>query len=338
MTFDPFPSPEELLSMTMSNCGQSKPVTRCSLAITAYNEAANIGHLLRSLMAQRLSSVSVTEIFVIISGCTDGTEATVRHFAAQDSRIRVLMQAKREGKAAAVNLFLSEATEKILVLCSADLILKEDTIEQLLAPFSEPVVGIATCRPVPVNPLDKFMGFAAHLLWDLHHQINLTGFKAGEVIAFRKIFEQIPYRTATDEASIEPIIRSQGYVARYVPMATVYNKGPETAAEFIRQRRRIFSGHLAIREAVGYSVSTMKHGRVVGLLARNIRWRPKWLFWAARVAILEAYSRLLGWYDFSRRRDHAKWEIAASTKQLGPLLAEQAKAAGVGNQSDSNPH
>jgi hypothetical protein len=46
-----------------------------------------------------------------------------------------------------------------------------------VAPFSEPAVGITTCRPVSVNPKHEFIGFAAHPLWDLHHQINLAGSK-----------------------------------------------------------------------------------------------------------------------------------------------------------------
>src|SRR5262249_6233497 len=148
---------------------------------------------------------------VVASGCTDRTEAVVRHRAARDFRIRLFLQPRREGKAAAVNQFLSQAREKLLILCSADLVLQEDTIEQLIVPFENPEIGITTCRPVPVNDCDQFMGFAAHLLWNLHHQINLSSFKCGEVIAFRKSFERIPYRTPTDEASIEPVIRGQGY-------------------------------------------------------------------------------------------------------------------------------
>jgi biofilm PGA synthesis N-glycosyltransferase PgaC len=115
--------------MTKSNCSSPENAIRCSLAITAYNEAANIGRLLESLKSQRLSAVSLEEIFVIITGCTDGTEAVVRHFAAQPERVRVLMQTKREGNAAAVNSFLAEARERILVLCSADLMLRENTID-----------------------------------------------------------------------------------------------------------------------------------------------------------------------------------------------------------------
>ena len=59
---------------------------------------------------------------MIASGCTDGTEAIVKSFAMRDPRIRLLVQARREGKASAVNYFLSEAKEKILLVCSADIV------------------------------------------------------------------------------------------------------------------------------------------------------------------------------------------------------------------------
>jgi cellulose synthase/poly-beta-1,6-N-acetylglucosamine synthase-like glycosyltransferase len=315
----------------MTDNSQAKEPIACAMGIMAYNEASNIGKLLESVLSQRLSAVALSEIIIIISGCTDGTEAVVRHWAARDIRIRVLSQPKREGKAKAVNLFLSEARERILVLCSADLLLEQNTIEQLVAPFSDPDVGISTCRPVPVNDRSHFMGFAAHLLWDLHHQINLAGFKCGEVIAFRSSFERIPYRAATDEASIEPVIRGQGYRARYVPEARVYNKGPETLADFIRQRRRIYAGHLAIREAVGYTVSTMNSAKLVGLALRNMDWRPRPFCWTWGVAALEVYSRFLGRRDFAARRDHGTWDVAATTKELVSNLP--ARPATVARQS-----
>src|SRR5262249_18708217 len=134
----------------------------CSMGIMAYNEACNIGHLLESIVSQITKSAHLTEIIVIASGCTDNTEGVVRQWAARDSRMRILLQPTREGKAKAVNLFLSEAKENILLLCSADLLLENNTIEQLVTPFLDQDIGITTCQPVPVNDPSTFMGFAAH--------------------------------------------------------------------------------------------------------------------------------------------------------------------------------
>ncbi len=295
-----------------------QPRIACSMGIMAYNEEANIGHLLHAVTSQRTELADLTEIIVVASGCTDGTEDVVREWTGRDARIRLVVQPEREGKASAVNLFLSQTREKVLLLCSADLIPGEGTLDRVIAPFAEAEVAMTTCRPVPVNDPRTFMGFAAHLLWNLHHQINLRSFKAGELIAFRKIFDRIPRRSAVDEASIESVIRSQGYGTRYVGDAVTYNKGPETLKDFLSQRRRIYAGHLAIRELVGYQVSTMKGSAILGLVLRNLDWRPRTFCWTWAVAALEAYGRFLGRRDYRRRQDHAVWTIARTTKALAP--------------------
>ncbi|MCI0576111.1 MAG: glycosyltransferase [Chloroflexi bacterium] len=303
----------------------------CSMGITAHNEEANIGRLLRRVQEQQLQRVTLTEIIVVASGCTDNTEAIVRDFAAGDSRIHLLVQERREGKASAINLFMRHAAERILVLCSADVLPQVDAIEKLVAPLADPEIGMTSCRPAPVNAPNSFMGFAAHLLWGLHHQINLRGFKAGEMTAYRKIFERIPYHTAVDEASVEPMIRGQGYQVRYVPEAVVYNKGPETAADFLRQRRRIYAGHLAVKEELSYSVSTMSGLKILRLLLGNLEWRPRPLVWTWCVVALEVYGRFLGWRDYKRKRDHSVWEVAKTTKEL----AGERGSGGAGEQRSS---
>jgi poly-beta-1,6-N-acetyl-D-glucosamine synthase len=289
---------------------------RCSLGIMAYNEEANIGRLLSRVRSSHFDRVVVAEIIVVASGCTDRTEAIVQEEAAIDSRIYLISQPQREGKASAMNLFIHQATSEVLVLSSADLLPSEDAIERLVAPFSDPDVGLTACRPEPVNDPATFMGFAAHLLWDLHHQMNLEGFKAGEMIAFRKVFERIPPFTAVDEASVEPLIRGQGYQVQYVAEAVVFNKGPETIDDFLRQRRRIYAGHLEMQNRLGYAVSTMSGTKIVGILLRQLDWRPRQFLWTWAVVALEVYGRYLGRRDYLTKRSHTVWEIAQTTKEL----------------------
>lgn len=286
------------------------------MGITAHNEEANIGKLLASVLEQDLDTTSLTEILVVISGCTDNTEGIVRKYMAQDGRIQLLIQERREGKASAMNLFIKEAVEEILVLSSADLQLAAHTLEHLVSPFRDPELGLTASRPEPINDPHTFMGFAAHLLWDLHHQMNLRGFKAGEMIAFRKVFARIPQYTAVDEACVEPLVRGQGYDLRYIPDAVVFNKGPETVSDFLRQRRRIYAGHLELQRELGYAVSTMGGLKVLSLLVRNLDWHPKHFFWTWAVVALEITGRILGWMDFKRKREHTVWEIATTTKEL----------------------
>jgi cellulose synthase/poly-beta-1,6-N-acetylglucosamine synthase-like glycosyltransferase len=288
----------------------------CSMGIMAYNEQANIGRMLQAVVSQRTTNLNLTEILVVASGCTDRTESIVHDWARRDQRIRLIVQAQREGKASAINQFLPQVREKIVVVCSADLLPEAGALEALVAPFADPAVGMTTGRPVPVNDPGTFMGFAAHMLWNLHHEINLRSFKAGEMIAFRNIFERIPYNTAVDEASIEPIIRGQGYEVRYVPEAVVYNKGALTVRDFLSRRRSIYAGHLEVRRTLGYAVSTMSGARILRVLLPRLDWRPRPFLWTWLVAGLEVYSRFLGRRDFEKRRYNHIWEIATTTKDL----------------------
>jgi poly-beta-1,6-N-acetyl-D-glucosamine synthase len=288
-----------------------------SFGITAHNEEAVIGQLLQRVLNQRLQTVQISEIIVVISGCTDRTEEIVRQKMALDPRIQLLVQAKREGKASAINLFLQQATHEVCVLCSGDLLPELDAIENLTAPFADPDMGMTGSHPVPVNDAGTFMGFAAHLLWGLHHEMNMAGgFKAGEMVAFRRVFTRIPGHTAVDEASIEPIIRAQGYKVQYIPHAIVRNKGPETIADFLRQRRRIYAGHLDVQQMLGYAVSSMSGGQVLKLFLKNLDWRPRPFVWSWAVAFLEAYGRWLGKRDYKNKRNHTVWEIATTTKKI----------------------
>lgn len=289
----------------------------CAIGITAHNEAANIGRLLESISNQRLNQVHLTQILVVASGCTDDTESIVQDWAARDGRIQLLVQEKREGKASAINLLLRQVKEEVVILCSADLLPQDDAIEKLVVPFADPEMGMTGAHPVPVNDREEFLGFVVHMLWGLHHELNREGkFKAGELVAFRHIFKRIPNHTAVDEASVEPIIRAQGYRVHYVADAIVLNKGPETVADFLRQRRRIFAGHLELERDLGYEVSTMRGGTILRIFMKHLDWRPKHFFWSIGGAFLEAYGRWLGKRDFKRNASHTVWEIAKTTKKL----------------------
>jgi cellulose synthase/poly-beta-1,6-N-acetylglucosamine synthase-like glycosyltransferase len=314
------------MDMRRDGDGTGSAPIRCSVGVMAHNEERNVGALIEALVTQQGTRAVVTEIIVVASGCTDGTKKIVRRWAERDDRIQLIVQARREGKASAVNLFLARAREDVLVLCSADLVPARDTLDQLVAPFADPAIGLTTCRPVPVNDPGTFLGFAAHLQWELHHQMNLVAFKAGELIAFRKVFQRIPYTTSVDEACIEPVVRGQGYGVRYVGSAVVHNKGPETLDDFLSQRRRIYAGHHALAHEVGYRVSTMSAWNVLRLLVKGMDWRPRPFVWTCAVAGLEAVGRLLGTRDYQEKRDHTVWRIATTTKRLGPVLRPSSAA------------
>jgi cellulose synthase/poly-beta-1,6-N-acetylglucosamine synthase-like glycosyltransferase len=290
---------------------------KCSVGITAHNEEANIGQLLEALLNQRLNRVEITEIYVVASGCTDNTEEIVRQFEARDPRIRLLVQEKREGKAAAVNLFMKHAKEDICVVESGDTLPREDSIENLVRMFKDPQVGMTGAQKVAVNAPDHIVEYFSHLRLKMEHALCLEIPRLGELIAFRKVFNQIPPDVAMDEAFVEALAIQRGMQVRYAPDAVVFSMGPHTMSDFIRQRRRNYAGHLHLKRKYGYRVSSLDTPRVLRLAIGEV-WGALRLIWAlGLLATLEAYSRILGAYDYYVRGEkHVVWDIAWTTKKV----------------------
>jgi len=304
---------------------ESKPATNdeelieCSIGIMAYNEEANIGHTLEAVLAQRGPSICIKEVIVVASGCTDRTVPIVAEMAKQETRIRLCVQEKREGKASAINLFLKQASSPVVVLIGADVIPETLAIEYLCAPFKDAKIGMVGGRPVPVNDPATFMGHAVHLLWRLHDRVARISPKLGEVIAFRNVISGIPTDSAVDEISIQALISQLGYRLIYQPDCVVYNKGPVTVHDFLKQRRRIYAGHLKVLKQQKYEAATMKASPIFRQLigARHFALStPKQVIWTGAAMGLEGYARMQGHYDYWRKREHYIWQAVSSTKDL----------------------
>lgn len=296
------------------------------MGVTAYNEEANIGKLLDALLAQHLKHVEISEIIVVASGCTDNTVPIVESYAAKYPQIRLLVQPQREGKTAAVNVFLAHAQEEICVLESGDTLPDEDAVEHLVRMFTDPAVGMAGAHKIPVNTPDHLIGLFTHLRLRLEHQLCLEIPRLGEMIAFRKVFDRIPPDVAMDEAFVEALVVRRGMHVRYAPDAVVYNTGPDSLQDFVRQRRRNHAGHLYLKAKYGYAVSSIQNTRVARVALKEIVGAIRLVWTLFLLAVLELWSRLLGWYDFAIKKErHVVWDMAWSQKT--DVDAERAQAA-----------
>jgi len=291
----------------------------CSIGIMAYNEETNIGRTIHAVLQQQGPSFLIEEVIVVASGCTDHTVPLVAEIVLQEPRVRLCIQEKREGKASAINLFLKHAISPVVVLIGADVIPEASAIEYLCAPLKAPKIGMVGGRPVPVNDPSTFMGHAVHLLWRLHDRLARINPKLGEVIAFRNVISGIPTDSPVDEISIQALISQLGYQLLYEPACIVYNKGPLTIRDFLKQRRRIHVGHLQTRDRQNYEASTMK---VSPIFLQLMAYRdftmssPKHALWTLATVMLEGYARLQGYLDYRRKRAYHIWEMVDSTKDL----------------------
>jgi cellulose synthase/poly-beta-1,6-N-acetylglucosamine synthase-like glycosyltransferase len=304
---------------------------KCSVGITAYNEEANIGRLLQAMIDQRLYEVEITEIIVVASGCTDRTEEIVREYMEREPRIQLYVQEQREGKTSAINVFLKHSSEKICVLESGDTLPREDTVENMVSMFRDPGVGMTGAQKVAVNTPDHIVGVLSHLRLKMEHQLCLEIPRLGELIAFRKVFDQIPPDVAMDEAFVEALIIRRGMQVRYAPDAVVYNLGPETVGDFVKQRRRNYAGHLYLKDKYGYKVSSLQNTRVARLALEEVWGAIRLVGTLGILATLEAYSRVLGAWDYRvRKRKHVVWDMAWTTKDPGKGVEQKESSVGAG--------
>ena len=285
----------------------------------AHDEGANIAAAMRSVLSQSGPHLFGLRLVVVASGCTDDTVPRAEEVARTDTRASIVVQERREGKASAVNRFLEETRgAEVLVLAGGDTRLDPGALEALVAPFDDREVGMTGGRPIPVNSAETLLGRVVRLQWDLHDAVARLRPKLGELVAFRPV-DRLDEKTAVDEASIEAMMRVHGLRTVYVPEARVVMKGPTRLREFLAQRRRIHAGHLRLKAATGYAVSTMGAG---GALREGLKLRREGKTSAATLlaaALLEAWGRALGSFDARiARRDHSTWRTIPSTKDLLP--------------------
>ena len=290
-----------------------------SILVPAYNEEKNIEHLMNKLVKQKFSPYfKLNRIVVVACGCTDRTEDIVRKYMKKNKKIELMSRKKRMGKAAAINAFLKHTNDDITVMVSADVLPADDyTINNLLWPLVDKKVGMTASRPVPLNPESRLTNKVCGLIWHLHHKVAMSyPPKVGELVAFRNVVHRIPANTLADEERISAVIQAMGYKVVYVKDAVVYNRPPQSVSELITQRKRIFIGHLLIKEELGYNVPTLSLTRILRVLVEEISSNPKKLLTIIPLVALESFVRLSGFIDYKLKRYEPAWKVCETTKKL----------------------
>lgn len=295
-------------------------VPRVVIGITAHNEGRNLGRLLERIRALALRNGELLRIVVVVSGCTDDSAAIAGRAAAEDERIRVIVDPERRGKAVAIDQLLQESRDaEVIVMESADTLPEDGAIDAMLARFADPSVGMVGAHPVPDDDDTTLVGYATRLLWDMHHVIASSSPKQGELVAWRNVIERFPHDIAMDEAYLEAVVTGAGYRLAYAPEAVVRNRGASSLRGFIRQRRRNHTGHRVLASRTGYRPATRDHRRLAALGLRYLLERPSRAHWTVAAALLELWCSVLGWWDFAVAHEGGTvWPMIEGTKELAP--------------------
>ncbi|HUO42769.1 MAG TPA: glycosyltransferase [Methylomirabilota bacterium] len=305
-------------------------MTSLSVGICAYNEAWNMRRLLSNLTLEQGIPID-SEVIIVCSGCHDSTPDIVREFSARDSRVKLIEEPNRLGKASAVNLILSRARGEFIVFVSADVIPQPGCIIALLKPMTNRSVGISCGQPVPVARGRPLIRGIVDTLWGFHNwqleKLNDAGLlmHASEVFCLRNgIVTSVPSDLVNDDAYIAVRAKSLGYAIKYAPQSQVGVSGPQTVGDYIRQRRRIIAGHYQVHDQTGHFSQFLFYSVVVRPV---VTFRILVAYFALHgsirsgiaTALLELAANLLAGVDRVRGKSHAIWTISTSTKTAREL-------------------
>jgi glycosyltransferase involved in cell wall biosynthesis len=181
-----------------------------SIVIPVYNEAATIGEVIKTVLAQPL----VHELIVVDDASKDGTWAALQPLAQADARIKLFKHEVNQGKGAALRTGFAKTTASIVMVQDADL--EYDPSEY----------------PILVNPIlagkadvvfgSRFIGSGAHRVLYYWHSfgnkilttfsnmatnLNLTDMETGYKAFRREVIQKI--RIEENRFGFEPEITAK---------------------------------------------------------------------------------------------------------------------------------
>lgn len=293
---------------------------KLSVLITAYKEAATVGHAIEAFVEQLPDDA---EILVI---CPDPeTTAVVDEYARRHACIRHIADPQR-GKPTALNLGLQAAVGDIIVFSDGDVVIAAEALKALLAPLKDPHCGAVTGRPLSRSAADTLLGYWSHLLTDSAHTLRQKNERerkfllcSGYLFAMRRgLISVVPEDALAEDAVISHRIAAQNYRIRYAADAQVWVKYPTTYQDWLRQKVRSAGGYA--QDYIRNSPFRMRSAKLEILkgtqlalgYARNLRE----LFWTGLLFLARLHLWILVYINVRVRKRtlSSLWQRVETTK------------------------
>lgn len=193
---------------------------KVSLIIAAYNEEKTIQAKLENALALTYPKDKF-EILVAAHGSNDETVNIARRFETEG--VRVLHAPAREGKAAAMNRAVAEATGEIYFFSDANTVNSPGTVEALVRSFADPGVGAVSGRKVVLQDKEREASGGENAYWTYETTLKQLESLAGsivtadgEIFAVRaELYNPMPRHIVHDDMYLSLKIVDQGYRVVY---------------------------------------------------------------------------------------------------------------------------
>ena len=239
-----------------------------SVGICASDNPSNLPHLIQQILEARLDeNVILNMIIVVASACSPKILPSIRAMARSDSRVHLIEEEERHGKADALNKIIQAYSGEYLVFINADANPAKDALSQLMkAILNDPYAGVISAKPVMDSTKQSATGVIEELMWDVHNasslllnHMHISNHSSDEMMVVRSnILEFFPNGLVNDGAYIGSRAKSKGYLVKFCENARVRIQTPSTINGLIGQRRRILYGHIQIKQIGGNTPKTVE--------------------------------------------------------------------------------
>lgn len=205
-----------------------------SVVIPAYNEAERLPPTLADVCRFFQEKRFVFELLVVSDGSTDRTEAIVRSLSAQNTKIKLLVNAKNEGKGYSVRRGALAACGDYILFMDADSSTAIAELDAFWPHLSQYDVIIAS-RGLPDSRIDKhqfwareatgkLFNFFIQLLFLPGIKDTQCGFKLFKREAAVRIFRQARTNRFVFDVEILCLARKMGYQILELPITWTNSK------------------------------------------------------------------------------------------------------------------
>mgnify|MGYP001611469491 CR=1 FL=1 len=215
-----------------------------SIIITSFNEP-NLENAIKSTLNQNINY----DYKIIVVAPDKEAQNLVKKYS-KNYNVKYFKDLGK-GKSYALNLLLKKVKSEILVLTDGDVILGNNSINEIMELFKDKKIGVVSGRPIPQEKKNNKFGYWSHLLADAGaHRIRKDLFNeekflecSGYLFAFRNnIIKEFPLDVAED-AIIPYLFWKKGYKIGYAEKALVYVKNPNNFKDWLKQRKRTAKAH-----------------------------------------------------------------------------------------------
>jgi peptidoglycan-N-acetylglucosamine deacetylase len=255
----------------------SDPPPSVTVLIPAHNEENVIEQTVTAVLASNLQNLRV---IVVNDGSADRTGELLDRRFGQNERVRIIHQVNR-GKAAALNVAMSQADTEIVATIDADTEVEPDAIRKLLRHFSDPKTG-AVAGNVKVGNRSRWLTRWQALEYITSQNMEKRAFDLlncitvvpGALGAWRKkaidAAGGITADTVAEDADLTIGIRRLGWRVSYDEEAIAWTEAPETPGALIRQRFRWTFGTLQSFWKHSGTLFRPRHGTLGWIALPNI--------------------------------------------------------------------